>query len=837
MLCRRVLRSRMWLLSFLSLAVFGVGGVSSVLANLEEAENVSEEALETDMEIVAGTNPTDRFAASELQNYIVQATNRRVPIIDAPSTRASGLVFLLGTIESNPLIASLAAEGKIRLGGEPEGFTGCFLTGQAIEGYERDLLVIAGNGDVSLGGGSAKRLVGDWRSMRFEDKEQHLPARVNSSVLYGVYAFLEETLSFCSLPENALAPADTHEWIDRVTPDEFRRRIGLLADKPIVQEPTFRIRGSWFIDSYQNWRTILPWMSKNRMNQFTVYSLAFNELNGKLPKGASRPPFTWDELRALVDEAHKRGIEVHAQLFSRPYAGVNWYPGGFEQLLRELTGEEIPAFLDGNPHCKAGPTKGRSSFEGGGPAVAFECTAHVETRQYFAWLVNRFIDALEDQGVYVDNVNLGEFDSGDGCLCPKCEGKRDLAEIRLATAVVDSLDRRGVSWRPVVWCVRGNPQELASFFGHDDPYLGSSLGLVAADRILGWIRPYGNMGEAFYRNAYMRSFKKALPNSLLIIDNQVMAWSDEMAPYRIIPKAEYLWNSQRWIAKDLGGAVGMMPDIRVERSEVTVTVYARAMWDPFERELQDELTRVAAAFYGRNVGGEMAAAVQLLEKATAGRLYGYMGASGKYSFFWFKNPPGNGRYRYHDYVALKNKPGSKAFYNDFAEAQRASAEAAELAAGAAKEALNDSYREKIEAARLTARYYAYEARALETLSAIYDHVYNAKVAVKKDDWRTAREWLDKATAFAEQSRDLIEQLRSIIQDEEPMKYPPKFKRELYQIDFFEKEILGNEGYLARKATLLEQESSDFLKVDLPDSLAGQTIEERIGSRFVVPGKP
>jgi hypothetical protein len=214
-----------------------------------------------------------------------------------------------------------------------------------------------------------------------------------------------------------------------------------------------------------------------------------------------------------------------------------------------------------------------------------------------------------------------------------------------------------------------------------------------------------------------------------------------------------------------------------------------------------------------------------------------MGASGKYSFFWFKNPPGNGRYRYHDYVALKNKPGSKAFYNDFAEAQRASAEAAELAAGAAKEALNDSYREKIEAARLTARYYAYEARALETLSAIYDHVYNAKVAVKKDDWRTAREWLDKATAFAEQSRDLIEQLRSIIQDEEPMKYPPKFKRELYQIDFFEKEILGNEGYLARKATLLEQESSDFLKVDLPDSLAGQTIEERIGSRFVVPGKP
>jgi len=837
MSCKRVLGKRVWILSSLLLAMFGFGRVSPVPAGLEEVEASSEEALESDMEIVAGTNPTDRFAASELQDYIVRATNRRVPINDAPSTPASGLVFLLGTAESNPLIASLVAAEKIRLGSEPEGFTVCLLARQAIEGCERDLLVIAGNGDVALGGGSAKRLVGDWQNMRFEEKEQRPPARVNSSVLYGVYAFLEETLSFCSLPENALAPADTHEWIDRVTPDEFRRRISLLAQNPIVQKPTFRIRGSWFIDSYQKWRTILPWMSKNRMNQFTIYSLAFNELNGKLPEGATRSPFTWDELRALVDEAHKRGIEVHAQVFSRPYAGVNWYPGGFEQLLRELTDEEIPAFLDGNPHCKAGPTQGRSSFEGAGPAVPFECTAHEETREYFAWLVNRFIDVLEDNGVYIDNINLGEFDSGDACLCPRCEGKRDLAEIRLATAVVESLDRRGVSWRPVVWCVRGNPQELASFFGSDDPYLGPSLRLVAADRVLGWIRPYGNMGEAFYRNVYMRSFKKALPNSLIVIDNQVMAWSDEMAPYRIMPKAEYLWNSQRWIAKDLGGAVGMMPDIRVERSEVTVTVYARAMWNPFERELQDELTRVAGAFYGRNVGREMASVTQLLEDASAKRLYGYMGASGKYSFFWFKNPPGNGRYRYHDYVGLSAKPGRKAFYNDFAEARRASAEAAEIAAAAAKKALNDSYREKIEAARLTAEYYAYEARALEILSTIYDHVYNAKVAVKKDDWRTAREWLDKANAFAEQSRDLTEQLRSIIQDEEPMKYPPNFKRELYQIDFYEKEILGKEGYLARKTRLLEQQSSDFLEVDLPDSMKGQTIQERIGRRFVVPGKP
>jgi len=788
------------------------------------------------MEIVPGSNETDRFAASELQSYIYQATGERISVAGTIPERGSSLVFLVGTTESNPLIARLVTEGQVRLGDDPEGFTICSLP-KTKTGRECELIVIGGNGSVLLGGGSPKRMVGDWKHMEFDEKQPHPPAHVNSSVLYGVYAFLEATLSFCSLPENALAPADTHEWIDKVSAEEFRKRVARLVENPIAEKPTFKIRGSWFIDSYQNWRPILPWMSKNRMNQFTIYPLAFKELTGKAPKGATRPPFTWDELRGLVDEAHKRGIAVYAQVLSRPYAGVNWYPGGFEELLRELTGEQIPAFLDQNPQYKAGPTKGRSSFEGGGPAVPFECTACEETRRYFAWLVNRFIDVLEDHGIYIDDINLGEFDSDDRCLCPKCQGQRDLAEIRLATAVEESFERRGLNWRPVVWCVRGNPQELVSFFGHDDPYLGSSLRLVSADKTLGWIRPYGNMSEPFYRNLYMRAFKKALPNSLIVTDNQVMAWSDEMAPYRIIPKLEYLWNSQRWIAQDLGGALGMMPDIRVERSEVTVTVYARAMWNPLDRQLSDELTHVSGACYGRNVGEQMGTALLLLEKAAAQHLYGYGGGSGKYNFFWFKNPPGNGRYLYQNYVALKKTPGRKQFYEDFAQAQTAATEAAQLAAGAEKDALNDSYREKIEAVRLTGLYYAYEARMIEALSTIYDHIYNAKVAAKKGDWQVAREWLDKATAFAEHARGVTDQLREIVKDEQTMKYPPNFKRELYQIEFYEKEILGDTGLLAGARELLDQKSPDFLKVGLPETTTGQGAPENIAGQFVVPGKP
>jgi len=799
-------------------------------------EDVQKTKMNPTMCIVAGANQTDRLAAEQLQNYIKTATNEQIALADATEASRASLLFLLGTTDSNPAIANLAAAGKVTLGKDPEGFTVGFLSG-GVSGLSQDCVVIAGNGHVMLGGGSGRKLAGDWRSMSFEEKAPHPPVAVNSSVLYGVYAFLEETLSFGSLPANDLAPADTHEWMDRVDVQEFRKRIARLEAKPIVQEPTFRIRGSWFIDSYYKWRSILPWMSKNRMNEFTIYPLAFKELNGKLPPGANRPAFTWDELRALVEQAHALGIAVHAQVLSRPYAGINWYMGGFEELLRELTHEDIRPFLQENPDCAAGPTKGRSAVEGAGATVPFECSAHEETRRYFAWLVNRFIDVLEDNGIHVDDVNLGEFDSDDRCLCPRCEGKRDLAEIRLATAVVDSLERRGLGWRPVVWCVRGNPQELPSFFGQEDPYLGSSLPLVPAEKILGWVRPYGNMNEPFYRKAYMGSFKKALPDSLLVVDNQVMAWSDEMAPYRLQPKCEYIWNSQQWIAGELGGAVGMMPDIRVERSEVTVTVYARAMWNPFERKLEDELTRVAGAFYGRNVGEAMGKATQWLEWASAKSLYGYMGGHEKYGFLWFKNPPGNGRYLYNDYVSIEKKPGRNVFYRDFAEAQRASSEAAALAAQAEKEALNDSYREKIAAARLTALYYSYEARMLEVLSTIYDHVYNAKVAVTRNDPATAREWVEKGAVFAQQNQELLNSLRDIVNVDRTMKYPPKFERELYQADFYQTEILGERGYIARVRRLLEENPPSLLTDSDPGSAGAPAAQEKVGSEYVVPGKP
>jgi hypothetical protein len=68
--------------------------------------------------IVLGPNASamEQYAARELQRYLYQVSGTFLAIETAkPDGKPSGLVFLLGTRESNPLIAKLAEEGLVQI--------------------------------------------------------------------------------------------------------------------------------------------------------------------------------------------------------------------------------------------------------------------------------------------------------------------------------------------------------------------------------------------------------------------------------------------------------------------------------------------------------------------------------------------------------------------------------------------------------------------------------------------------------------------------------------------------------------------------------------------------
>jgi hypothetical protein len=70
-----------------------------------------------------------------------------------------------------------------------------------------------------------------------------------------------------------------------------------------------------------------------------------------------------------------------------------------------------------------------------------------------------------------------------------------------------------------------------------------------------------------------------------------------------------------------------------------------------------------------------------------------------------------------------------------------------------------------------------------------------------------------------------------------MQYPPKFERELYQIDFYSNEVLGEQGYLARVRRLLDENPQSLLTDSGSGSAGAPAVQEDIGPDYVVPGKP
>ena len=69
-------------------------------------------------QIVIGPNAPamEQYAARELQRYLYQVSGSFLPIESVNlEARLAGPVFVIGTRESNPLIAKLAAEGQVQV--------------------------------------------------------------------------------------------------------------------------------------------------------------------------------------------------------------------------------------------------------------------------------------------------------------------------------------------------------------------------------------------------------------------------------------------------------------------------------------------------------------------------------------------------------------------------------------------------------------------------------------------------------------------------------------------------------------------------------------------------
>src|ERR1035437_7573649 len=108
-------------------------------------------ATESSAHILIGPNASamEQYAARELQRYLYQVSGAFLAIETAkPDGKLSGWVFLLGTRESNPLIAKLAEEGQVDISGSDPGPRGYLLkkVGQASRlPSPTETLVIAGS--------------------------------------------------------------------------------------------------------------------------------------------------------------------------------------------------------------------------------------------------------------------------------------------------------------------------------------------------------------------------------------------------------------------------------------------------------------------------------------------------------------------------------------------------------------------------------------------------------------------------------------------------------------------------------------------------------------------
>jgi hypothetical protein len=181
----------------------------------------------------------EQYAARELQRYLYQVSGRFLPIERAhPGGTPSGRVFLLGTRESNPLIARLAAGGQIQISASDPGPQSYVLkkVGQSSRlSSSTETLVIAGSDAVGC--------------------------------LYGVYGLLEDYYGIGFYLGGDVLP-------DKKTPlqlpDADERKKPAVAIRGVLPWTNFPQSATSY--SWQDWKFILDQMAKMRMNFLHIHN-------------------------------------------------------------------------------------------------------------------------------------------------------------------------------------------------------------------------------------------------------------------------------------------------------------------------------------------------------------------------------------------------------------------------------------------------------------------------------------------------------------------------------------------------------------------------------------
>jgi hypothetical protein len=198
-------------------------------------------AADTTGHIVIGPNAPalEQYAARELQRYLYQVSGAFLPIETAkPDRKLAGRAFLLGTRESNPLIAGLAEAGQIQISASDPG----------PQGYVLKKL------------GPASRLPGPTGTLVIAGSDA-------VGCLYGVYGLLEDYYGIGFYLGGDVLP-------DQKTPLK-------LPDLDERKKPAVAIRGflpwtnfpqSATSYSWQDWKFILDQMAKMRLNFLHIHN-------------------------------------------------------------------------------------------------------------------------------------------------------------------------------------------------------------------------------------------------------------------------------------------------------------------------------------------------------------------------------------------------------------------------------------------------------------------------------------------------------------------------------------------------------------------------------------
>ena len=311
---------------------------------------------------------TESFAALELAHYLTCCTSLsgdEILLRSPGSLPKKGDVFLVGSKQSNPLIASLDLPENDRLKTD-ESFRL-----RAFQDNNRTITIIEGKDRVGA--------------------------------LYGVYAYLEQLgIHFYGLGEKGT-----------VYPD---KPVGLPQSLNIIKNPSFLTRGFWAWEDRGN-KDFFLWMAHNRMNLWTSAEKEIHllkKLGMKLTDGGHSiheyffnpyAEYPYNHIRFKGDEDKPND----------PYAPGDEYTG-------DTNGDGKLSYFEAHPEwygLRDGKRSDNIKGNEGGNYGDNYCTSNTDATKELA---KNFVSGLIDgRWSHADIVNFWMLDGGKWCECDNCK--------------------------------------------------------------------------------------------------------------------------------------------------------------------------------------------------------------------------------------------------------------------------------------------------------------------------------------------------------------------------------------------------------------------------------